>query len=218
MTDLPEAYQPRGPVGTFVRFLRSWWKADSYLNSTGLKRSYRENRPVNANGQALPWFNYPLIRLLEERLKDTHRVFEYGSGYSTLFFARLCASVSSVEHNDSWVDLLEPKLPANASVNRCPAGPRYQAAAESAASADTTFDLVLVDGPDRELCLPFAAQALSPQGVIILDDSHRKVYQEAIAELQTLGFRSLRFYGPKPNALIEAQSMLLYRSDNILGL
>ena len=77
---------------------------------------------------------------------------------------------------------------------------------------------MLVDGPDRELCLPFAAQALSPQGVIILDDSHRKVYQEAIAELQTLGFRSLRFYGPKPNALIEAQSMLLYRSDNILGL
>lgn len=218
MTDLPEAYQPRGPVGTFVRFLKSWWKADSYFNSTGLRRSYRENRPVDADGQALPWFNYPLIRLLQERLDNAHRVFEYGSGYSTLFFARHCATVQSVEHNADWVSMLESKLPANASVSSCPAGPRYQAAAESAASADGPFDLVLVDGLDRELCLPFAARALTSQGVIILDDSHRKAYREALLELETLGFKSLRFYGPKPNALIEAQSMLLYRSDNILRL
>ena len=218
MTDLPEAYQPRGALGTFARFLKQWWKADSYFNSTGLYRSYRENRPVSAAGEALPWFNYPLIRLLEERLHDGLRVFEYGSGYSTLFFARHCGSVHSVEHNADWVALLEAKLPANASLSTCAAGPRYLAAAEEAANAAGPFDLVLVDGLDRELCLPFAARALTPGGVIILDDSHRSAYVAAVEELTTLGFRALRFFGPKPNALIEAQSLLLYRADNVLGL
>ena len=109
-------------------------------------------------------------------------------------------------------------MPENVTLIDCAAGIRYQAAAETSAASNGGFDLVLVDGLDRELCLPYAARALSPSGVIILDDSHRTAYSGAVTELSDLGFRQLRWFGLKPNSLIEAQSLLLYRSDNILGL
>ncbi|MEM6710399.1 MAG: class I SAM-dependent methyltransferase [Pseudomonadota bacterium] len=217
MSELPPLYKPRSTLGTLARFWKLWWKDDSFVNSSGLKRSYRENRPVAADGAPLPWFNYALIRLLSDRLRGTERVFEYGSGYSTLYFAQRAKAVVSVEHNADWVAALSPYLPSNARVIETPGGTRYQAAAESYTD-DGPFDLVLVDGLDRELCLPYAARALSPTGVIVLDDSHRPAYQTAISELETLGFRSLRWYGPKPNSHIEAQSLLLYRASNTLGI
>lgn len=217
-TALPDPYKPRGTFGTLSRVLKLLWKRDSFLHTTGLFRSYRENRPVDAEGQPLPWFNYGLIRLLSERLKPRHRVFEYGSGYSTLFFASRVAEVTSVEHDSNWLNVLRPTLPENVTLIDCAAGVRYQAAAETSAASSGGFDLVLVDGLDRELCLPYAARALSPGGVIILDDSHRAAYGAAVQELSSLGFRELRWFGLKPNSLIEAQSLLLYRSDNVLGL
>ena len=68
-----------------MRFLRLRTHGQSFLNSTGLARSFRENRPVDKNGEPLPWLNYSLIRLLDERLNKSLRVFEYGSGFSTLY-------------------------------------------------------------------------------------------------------------------------------------
>ncbi|MEM1436529.1 MAG: hypothetical protein AAGG11_20940 [Pseudomonadota bacterium] len=217
-TQLPAPYKPRSTIGTLARFLKLGWRRDSFLHSTGLWRSYRENRPVDGDGQPLPWFNYGLIHLLDERLRPAHRVFEYGSGYSTLYFAARVANVTSVEHDSGWLNILRASLPANAELIECAAGTRYHAAAETSAVSASGFDIVLVDGLDRELCLPHAARALSPGGVIILDDSHRSAYAAAVQELSDLGFRQLRWFGPKPNALIEAQSLLLYRSDNVLGL
>lgn len=218
MTALPPAHKPRGNLGTLARFLKLWWKHDSFFHSTGLKRSYAENRPVDAAGDPLPWFNYALIHLLDERLTPEHRVFEYGSGYSTLWFARRAAYVESVEHNAEWRGILEPSLPTNARLRACEPGIQYQQAAERSANEQGAFDLVLVDGLDRELCLPYAARALTSGGVIVLDDSHRTVYRAALDELQTLGFRELRWFGVKPNSLIEAQTLLLYREHNVLGI
>ena len=50
----------------------------------------------------LPWFSYSAIDFLKIFLRKTHRVFEFGSGGSTLFFADRCASVESVEEDPSW--------------------------------------------------------------------------------------------------------------------
>lgn len=218
MTALPPAHKPRGTLGTLTRFLKLWWKADGFFQHTGLKRSYAENRPVDAAGAPLPWFNYALIHLLDERLAPAHRVFEYGSGYSTLWFASRTARVESVEHDAAWRQILEPSLPPNARVRACEPGIHYQQAAERSANEDGAFDLILVDGLDRELCLPHAARALTSGGVIVLDDSHRTAYRPAIDELTTLGFRELRWFGVKPNSLIEAQTLLLYRDHNVLGI
>ncbi|MBR8826523.1 MAG: hypothetical protein DSM107014_01225 [Gomphosphaeria aponina SAG 52.96 = DSM 107014] len=50
----------------------------------------------------LPWITFPAIELLENFLTNDMKVFEYGSGGSTLFFARRVSEVVSVEHDKSW--------------------------------------------------------------------------------------------------------------------
>lgn len=206
--------KPRSALSALLRFFRLRSHSASFFNSTGLARSFRENRPVNKDGEPLPWLNYSLIRLLDERLRETLRVFEYGSGYSTLYFAARTQSVTSVEHVPEWVQELQPYLPDNAMLATATPGPEYI----QAPYAHEPFDLILVDGLDRVECVHAAIGALRPEGVIVLDDTHRPEYQRLLAPLREQGYKTLTLYGPKPTSIIEAQSTIIYRTENVLGL
>src|SRR4030095_1446538 len=54
----------------------------------------------------LPWFSYGAIEFLENYLQNETRVFEFGSGGSTLFFAQRAQSVVAVEDNAHWCELV----------------------------------------------------------------------------------------------------------------
>ena len=204
----------RSRIAAAFRALRLLHYDKAFPTTTGLLRSFREDRPVDASGAPLPWVNYALIDLLEERLRPDMRVFEYGSGYSTLFFASRCRSVTSVEHDAAWLAVLRGMAPANVRLIEAAPGPDYVGAIDAAGGE---FDVVLVDGLDRERCLARAPARLTAGGVVILDDSHRAAYGPAVDAYLAHGFRRLRFAGPKPNSLTWAESTLLYRDDNGLG-
>ena len=206
--------KPRSALAGLLRFIRLKTHPKSFYNTTGMARSFRENRPVNQRGEPLPWLNYSLIRLLDERLHDGLRVFEYGSGYSTLYFAARVHSVTSAEHVEEWVQELSQFLPANAHLEAVPPGEKYI----QAPSAHAPFDLVLVDGLDRVECVNAALNALTAAGVVILDDTHRPEYQVLLSELRAQNYKTLTLYGPKPTSIVEAQSTIIYRSHNVLGL
>ncbi len=50
---------------------------------------------------ALPWLTYPAIRFLDDRLTG-RRMLEFGCGTSTLWYAKRCAEVISLENNEDW--------------------------------------------------------------------------------------------------------------------
>src|SRR4051812_42929407 len=58
----------------------------------------------------LPWFSYAAIDFLQGYLKPCMNVCEYGSGGSTLFFARRTESVFSIEDNPRWFELVSRRL------------------------------------------------------------------------------------------------------------
>ncbi len=41
------------------------------------------------------------------------RVFEYGAGYSTLYFADRVETIVSIEHAETWVETLKTAMPDN---------------------------------------------------------------------------------------------------------
>ncbi len=84
-----------------------------FLTPSGWERSLQEQRPVRADGRALPWFTYGAIEFLDRVVDGGMRVFEYGAGYSTLWWQR-AALVHSVDHDPDWVQELGPELEANA--------------------------------------------------------------------------------------------------------
>ncbi len=161
--------------------------------------------------------NYPVIRFLEERLNKEMAVFEYGSGFSTRFYAKRVAFVRSVEDNPKWFEIVTQQLPGNAEVI-------LQAADDdgeycrSINKFENHFQVVIVDGRDRINCFQQSLSCLTNDGVIILDDSARKKYASAIEVGKAAGFKVLHFEGMKPASTGLHRTTLFYRPENCLGL
>lgn len=134
----------------------------------------------------LPWFSYGAIDFLKGYLKREMRVFEFGSGGSTIFFARQCRRVDSVEDDPIWAARVRERTTqlglANAFIADRPfdfSDPvgfersLYLKEVESAA-----YDVIVVDGADvdytiRPRCFRAAENQINAGGIIIVDDSWR---------------------------------------------
>lgn len=190
----------------------------SFLYELGWMESKKRNYPCEKDGSELPWMNYSIIAFIKERLSKDLNLFEFGSGYSTMFYSRLAKSVTSVEHDKSWYDLVVTKIPKNVQlifIEEDIDG-KY---CRSIKTNDKRFHIVIVDGKDRVNCLKQSINSLENNGVILLDDSHRKDYKEGFIFLQNLGFKKINFQGLKPggNGSLD-YSTLFYRTDNCLSI
>lgn len=76
-----------------------------YLQPNGWFNDY----PCDEDGVA-PWMTYPSIAFIKDILSKQNNVFEYGSGYSTLFFRELANRTVSVEHDPNWYNLVKEKI------------------------------------------------------------------------------------------------------------
>jgi hypothetical protein len=134
----------------------------------------------------LPWFSYAAIDFLKDFLEPHHTVCEYGSGGSTLFFARRVKTVVSIEDNPTWFELVSKRLAQqdlrNVTLKLCPFDFKNPAGFEESDYLNTIpdehFDIIVVDGSEewtlvRPICFAKAEQHINPSGIIIVDDSWR---------------------------------------------
>ncbi|HWH71122.1 MAG TPA: class I SAM-dependent methyltransferase [Candidatus Sulfotelmatobacter sp.] len=134
----------------------------------------------------MPWFSYAAIDFLEDFLQPHMTVCEYGSGGSTLFFARRVKAVFSIEDNPKWFELvsrrLEQKAIHNATLKLCPFDFKNPAGFEHSeyfhALPDERFDVIVVDGSEewtqvRPQCFEKAEGRVKHGGIIVVDDSWR---------------------------------------------
>ena len=190
---------------------------NSYLYSTGWIQSLGVRKPIDKDGSPIPWMNFAVVKLLEDRLTDNLNIFEFGSGYSTYFYARKVLAVTSVEYDEDWFQLIKSDLPENVNLI-------YKAKdvdgdyCRIIGTANEQYDVVIVDGRDRVNCVKQSISALSAKGIILLDDSQRERYKEGIEFAIGLGFRALDIEGLKATDVIMNRSTILYRNDNCLGI
>jgi hypothetical protein len=177
----------------------------------------------------LPWWTYPAISEVDAFLADrgSARVFEYGSGASSVWLGRRAGEVHSVEHSKEFVDFLEPVLsevptvhlryveaPQRGELAEVPSqrfGHQGLDFADYVRSIDEiggTFDLVVVDGRARAACLRQAVPHLADGGIIVFDNSNRGRYSEAIL---TSGLQATRYPGFVPSLPYRSETTLLRR-------
>lgn len=193
---------------------------NSYLVEKAFAESVLKNENDASEKEARPWINYSFMDFIDERLTNDMNVFEYGSGLSTLYFARRVKSIVSIEHNKDWFDRVSALVSdhENAKVIYVELNDNYPAAI-GFAGTDKKFDLVLVDGRMRNDCIENAVGFLSPGGVIILDDSERNRYQPSFVLLENLGFKQISIAGMKHGAIRKSQGTIFYKSgNNCLGI
>lgn len=135
----------------------------------------------------LPWMSYRAIAFLRKYAQPGMKVFEYGSGGSTVFFARRGCVVRSTEDDPQWYRGVSQKIAPMgfADVSIClhefdfSTEENFRASPYLAEiSREAPHDIIVVDGQDwsyriRPICFAEAEKHLSAGGIIVVDDSWR---------------------------------------------
>jgi predicted O-methyltransferase YrrM len=178
----------------------------------------------------VPWWTFHAIDAVERWIaarKGDVRVFEYGSGASTVWLARRATHVVSVEHDVGFAKIATPMLalpnvelrviePVRAgATSRAPSGRGgyedcdFSAYVDSIADGAARYDLVIIDGRARAACLKRAWDCLEADGLVVFDNSSRRRYQAA---LKGIGGRMTRYRGWAPALPYPSETTLIEKT------
>jgi len=161
--------------------------------SQGHERTIETKRPVAADGSPLPWYTYPAIEYCNQLDASALKIFEYGSGNSSLYWANKGAKVWCVEHDPAWWEEMRRR-----SAQLCGLSLREDATTYAAAIVDPgeTFDIVIIDGVWRNESAALAVRHVRKDGVIILDNSDW--YRDVAGYLRANDYFQVDFNGFGP--------------------
>ncbi|MCA9092290.1 MAG: hypothetical protein KDA68_02290 [Planctomycetaceae bacterium] len=203
------------------------------VDGWGLVRQFSRWRTMQQAGRTplddeLPWITLGGLEYLSGILRPTDRVFEWGSGGSTLYIASRVRELVTVEHDrewfervqlrmqekqrSNWMGFLEEPDSVESDTSRSAevwsdylsSDERYQKSSfENYAKrideyADGSFNLVSVDGRARPSCIHHAIPKVAPGGVLMLDNAERDYYAPACKEMIEGGWILRECQGPGP--------------------
>jgi len=174
----------------------------------------------------LPWYNQNKIDFLEKNrtLLSNFNIFEYGCGFSTLYFSQFAKSVTSAELRAEWFEkishlLLQNNLQADLHLVKYNfANCINEFFVSKINNQDNIF--IIIDSNDRAKCLQICTQIANthPNTIIMLDNSERENLQNEIQNTQNQGFHTKTFVGVRPVDGKTSTSTLFCKNQNWLGL
>jgi predicted O-methyltransferase YrrM len=154
------------------RTLRHW--TPRYVSARARQAFYQRAHPD------APWLTPEAIRLLGSMLRPSDIGAEFGSGRSTLWLARRCAHLISVEHDQVWHAKVSEVLAGQGIRNvdyRCHSEDESDQAGEvsdyvqaARLLGDESIDFALVDGLYRDYVTLVVLPKIKPGGMLIIDN------------------------------------------------
>jgi hypothetical protein len=195
--------------GVVQLFLASGLKEDGWFESFNIKES------IDKDGNPIPWCTYSFIKFIEPRLKKHFKVFEYGSGNSTLWYAKRVNEITSVENDFDWYKNVSSSMPSNAQVIYCEL--KYDGDyCRQVLKQNKKYNIIIIDGRDRINCTKLCIESLTEDGVIVFDNSNLTQYTEAIEFLARIKFKRLDFWSLSPVTSHNNCTSIFYKSNNCL--
>lgn len=124
--------------------------------------SMKEMECIDKGKNAIPWYTYPAIEYLDNLDLSSARVFEFGSGNSSLFWSKKAQEVISIEHNVDWHRKVSASRGENQTILLSSDDEGYERTIEE---DGRKFDVIIIDGIRRPQC----ARRIGP----FLNDSNR---------------------------------------------
>lgn len=115
----------------------------------------------------MPWYTLPTLQWLKSINTSEWSVFEYGAGYSTLWWRINSAYVSGIESNEKWASAMKVEHSWD-----------EESYVESILS-EVDLDCIIVDGIYREKCVAFCLPFIKPGGYLIIDNYGDEDYNPA---------------------------------------
>ncbi len=188
-----------------------------FIENYGFKRSVEESRPIDNNGNPLPLYTYPAIEYLNSLNFSHKKIFEFGSGNSTLFWLNKGAIVNSVESNKMWFKKLTQEIGDNSKHKFIFANKvqYYDAILED----DERYDVIIIDGSENRLeSTKRALERIKEDGMMIIDNSDWFENSTRLIR-EKLDFIQIDFYGFKPSkSNTSVTSVFFSRSSNFMAI
>ena len=141
---------------------------DILVEKQGYGRTLREKVSVAADGSPIPWYTYPAVEFFGQLDARGLRIFEFGCGHSSLFWAHKGANVFAVEHDRAWFDKMSTMSALLRQLELRESTAEY---VRAIADAGGEFDIIIIDGVWRNECAQASLAHLRKGGCIILDNS-----------------------------------------------
>src|SRR5262249_10082875 len=135
-----------------------------------------------------PFFTQPFLEILSQWDITSWDIFEWGSGYSTIWFANHCRSIVSVDHDIGWISSIKKELAMLHLINvilkeRRPDlsqefyigdGGEDSAYVKAIDEDDRLYDCIIIDGQfHRNACGNHVLSHIKKGGIIILDNANQ---------------------------------------------
>jgi len=209
----------------FRRFAveETWLGRDSEYFDAWIDSLARQGDVARRFERPLPCYAFGAIRVIEREIRPEHRVFEYGSGSSTLWYAERCAQVVAIEHDPGWHALVSAAAPANVEARLHEGQPLSEQERSRHGRGDSEFGswkkpeldfehyvtaiddypdgwfhIISVDGRARVACLARVVDKLAPGGLLILDNSQRDRYEQALERVTARFPEATAYFGNSP--------------------
>ncbi len=156
----------------------------------GFLESSRTNVSRTKDGVVIPMYTYPCLEYLDSFDWDGAKVFEYGSGYSTIWWSgHKKANVTAVELDKEWYERIK--------INTKGVNLTLETDKDKyTTSCDGEYDVIIVDGNWRAECAAHAIKNIKKDGMILLDNTD--MYEAAKQVLDESGLIPIHFHGFKP--------------------
>ena len=155
----------------------------------GFLESSKKNISVNDKNEIMPMYTYPCYEWLNSIDWNDSKVFEYGTGYSTIWWQNKNVDYHAVEDNKQWHDMIEDKT----NIEYKPGHHKY---IESIYKYDFKFDVIVIDGVVRFDCIKPALEKIKDDGIIIFDNTDW--HKDSKEELDKSDLIPIHFHGFKP--------------------
>ena len=187
----------------------------NYLETSGWLNSLYSGKPINQEAKPIPWYTYPAIEFIENKIDSDFRIFEYGSGNSSLWWSERVTQVISIESDANWFGYIKENMPANVELYLIENDLEYASAINQ--YEDHSFDIIIVDGSNRNQCAEFAISKVKDQGFIIFDNTDDHRYAEGVNKLLEAGFVRIDFYGMIPSYLYKNCTSIFFKDIGLLS-
>lgn len=178
------------------------------MDDYGFENSIKARKPVDKNHQPLPLYSYPVIEYLNSLDFNHKKIFEFGSGQSTLYWLSCGAQVVSVENDQKWIDLVGQK-----EHHQYIFASNDQYINSILQFTDHHFDVIVIDGIfSRYQCAKNCFNKIKKSGLIILDNSDWYPNTAKLIKEKT-NFIQVDFYGFRPSRTNTSVTSLFFSRE-----
>jgi len=116
-------------------------------------------------GLVMPWYTLPALEWLKSQDTKNWKVFEFGTGYSTIWWLLNCRDLRGVESNKEWANAIGSYFINN-----------KESYVNASGGDSGEYNCIIVDGIDREECVRNCLDNIRSGGFLIIDNFESENY------------------------------------------